>query len=458
MKYVRLLIPLLLLSYNLYSAEMQSIDPFAYANALYDEGNWTEAYKEFTDIHANISSGTINKENIKQADLICGHVNYGDVTFAIAATQYAKNNIDNAKELMRKACQHWSHRLKGSLFGRIPLNNEWLVGQDIAGKILIVFSERVNGAFGDSFYASWLLEWAKEQGAIIIFIPQKPLAKLYDKQCLPNTLQAQYIDQVALRDTELPHHDKTIYLWSLLEHCLHNNTIEKPFPVRQCLSGTNYCNENLNKKIIKLTQLYGHTPFLVGGWWRSSANKAFDNGYLDRDPGAHKILSTIQELPVLFINLEGLGRIPLSKEKLEKRKAKGTAGNSDDIDVTTYPTRNVFNFDPNFDKEIPFGDTINIMQMIKKEGGILIGCDTGLCNAAAMVSKNKTTHKEKSVFVILNKKADFRWSDDITSPREWHHSDDVLIFQAQKQGEWDKPLIQARNLIEHRIGQFLNRQ
>ncbi len=458
MKYARVLLSTTLITFGAYAAESQNIDPFEHAKMLYDASNWSEAYAEFTRIHEAIENGILKIENIDKNAYINGHVNYADVISAKAAGEWNKGNFENAKQLMLKACKHSHYRLEGRQFGREPLNNELLAEEDMNGIILAVYSERVTGAFGDSFYATYLLEYAKSKGATVIFLPQKPLMSLYDRTCLPDALQTQFVDMVASRDIKpVPEHDKAIYLWSILEHYLNDKTVKQHFPVKQCLSGTNIRNAALAQKIAELTQKYGHEPLLVGAWWRSAgpAAKAADWRTLDRDPGAHRILSTIQDMPVLVINLEGLGRKPLSEEELKQRRAEGTQGNSDEIDVTTYPTDNVFSFGPDFDRDIPFGDTIGVMQMIKKRRGVLIGCDTGLCNAAAMVEKDENEYPEESVLAILNERADHRWSDDKVSPRKWHHSNDVLVFQAQKQGQWDEPLAQARKVIQDRLAQFL---
>jgi len=455
MKNLRILL-LIMISYNLYSAEIPKIDPFTFANELYGASNWTEAYIKYNAIHNDINTGKLKSNEIDLTALVRGHVNFGDVTFAKAASEYSNGNKDEAKKLMLQACSHWSFRLQGGQFGRKPLNNEW-DGSDLTGKTLVVYSERDGGAFGDTFYMTDLLRYVKEKGAQVIFVPQKPLANLYDKTKLPNALQTQYIDQVALRGTELPKHDKATYLWSILEHYVNDKKIEKPFPMKPCLSGTQFSHQPLLQKIEELTQKYGQEPFLVGMWWRSAgpAAMAADWRTLDRDPGAHRMLSTVEGLPVLVINLEGMGRKPLSEEELKNRRANGTQGHSDEVDVTTYPTDNVFSFGSDFDKDIAFGDTLGVMGMIKKRRGVLIGCDTGLCNAAAMVEKDEEEYPEESVLAILNKKADHRWSDSLISPRKWHHSDDVLVFQAQKQGKWDDALLQARQVIMNRIQLFL---
>lgn len=455
MKHPYILIYALLFAYNIHAAQTPQPDPFAHAYELYISSSWKEAYDEYDSVHKSITNNSIDTKNMDPMDIFRGHVNFGDVTFAKAAGEYNSGNIDEAKKLILQACAHWTYRLKAGQFGRKPLDNEW-DGSDLQGKTLVVYSERDGGAFGDSFYMTPMLRYVKEQGARIIFVPQKPLANLYDKTKLPDALQTQYVDQVALRGTELPQHDKATYLWSILEHYIKDERVEKPFPLKPCLSGTHFSDALLSQKIAELTAHYGHEPFLVGMWWRSAgpAAKAADWRTLDRDPGAHRMLSTIQGLPVLVINLEGMGRTPLSEEELNKRRDAGTQGNSDEVDVTTYPTNNVFSFGPDFDKDVAFGDTLGIMQMIKKRRGVLIGCDTGLCNAAAMVEKDEKNYPEESVIAILNKKADMRWSDETTSPRKWHHSNDVLVCQAQEQGKWDTPLAQARIVIQDRLAQF----
>ena len=154
----------------------------------------------------------------------------------------------------------------------------------------------------------------------------------------------------------------------------------------------------------------------------------------------------------MFINLEGLGHRPISETEFEKLK---DSENLDSLDITSHDTSHVINFPKHFDKAIAFADTLGIMEYIKSQNGILIGCDTGLCNAAAGVKENPE-NPYQSVLIVLNAKADMRWGIDKTSPRDWHHAK-VRVYQAQEQHDWKTPLQQMREDIKERIASFLKK-
>lgn len=209
----------LLIGLNTIAMEKQ--DPFAVANELYDSSHWKQAYVEYDKVHSNIK-----KDDCDLTSYVRGSVNFADVTFAYAATELGKGNKEQAKNLMLKACAHWSWRLVARQFGRTPLDNEW-DGSDIKDKTLLVYSERDGGAFGDTFYMTPMLRYVKEKGARVVFVPQKPLAQLYQAV---GTKQAKYVDQVVVRGSDLPEHDKAIYLWSILKYYLEDVALQDQFP------------------------------------------------------------------------------------------------------------------------------------------------------------------------------------------------------------------------------------
>jgi hypothetical protein len=435
----------------LVSAVVYGVDPFETANDLYSKSEWDQAYNEYRIVHKQLKKEPEAYQKYDKLDIIRGHVNYADVLYAKGVGELGKGNKDTAKKLMLKACKNWRHRLEGRQFGRAPLPNEW-DGSDLTGKKILVYSERDGGAFGDSFYMTALLRYLKEdKGAHVIFVPQRPLANFYR---VAGTEQSQYVDEVAVRGTDLPEHHAATYLWSILEYYLHDKDMSQAFPLKSSMSGTSSTEfiGLLDTKVTEYRQKHGTAPLIVGGWWRSSGNAslAADWRTLDRDPGAHRILSVVEGLPAIFVNLEGLGRRPLSQKELDSLVEKREQGNSDPIDVTTYDTSHVINMPAHFDKDVAFGNTAAVMQWIKKSNGVLVGCDTGLANLAAGIVKS-AEQTDPSVYVVLNKKADMRWGDDLTSPRPWHHSADVRVFQAPEQGKWEVPLDQIRKEIMQRI-------
>src|SRR5581483_5145651 len=261
MKYMHILIALTI-SNSLCASEQKQLDPFSAAHEQYNLSNWDKACTLYLTTFAKIDDGTIKKENIDPMALVKGYVNCGDVLYAQGAGAYNRGEKEIAKQLMLSACDLWSHRLGGRQFGRAPLNNEW-DGSDLTGKTLVVYSERDGGAFGDTFYMTGLLRYVKEKGARVIFVPQKPLAKLYDKNHLPNALQTHYVDQVVLRSEELPQHDVAIYLWSILKYYLHDTAMEKAFPMKPCLSGMTLLDYGLITAISQRGIQLKKPPFLI---------------------------------------------------------------------------------------------------------------------------------------------------------------------------------------------------
>jgi hypothetical protein len=163
------------------------------------------------------------------------------------------------------------------------------------------------------------------------------------------------------------------------------------------------------------------------------------------------MLQTVNGLPVIVVNLEGLGKRPVNEEEFALLEKEGKLENLGVVDKTTLDTSHVINFPVDrFDKNVAFGDTFAIIEWIKRKKGLLVGCDTAMACASAMIKKDSDV-KDSSVFIVLNKQADFRWGADTTSPRDWHHSKDVRVFQAENQGEWNIPLAQIRQEIEKRI-------
>ena len=74
MKHLRILF-LIMISYNLYSAEIPKIDPFTLANELYGASNWTEAYIKYNAIHnenATIPGGTVNMDGVRRSISVTG--------------------------------------------------------------------------------------------------------------------------------------------------------------------------------------------------------------------------------------------------------------------------------------------------------------------------------------------------------------------------------------------------
>jgi len=250
-------------------------DPFKEANDLYDRSKWEEAAEKYTSVFKNtdipreLSEDAIKKEadsfGMTSEQLIRGHVNYGDVLFAFRE--------------FPQAFAHWQYRIHDGQFGRKPLVNEW-DGSDPEGKTIVVYSERERGAFGDTFFATPLLEWLKSCGAKVIFVPQNILKKLYST---PDTAQSTYVSQVIVREEELPSHDAETYVRSIFgPYCKARE--ESSFPIiGNFLSGKKelpvHVQEKLREHVGKL---------LIGFWWRSSGttSKAADYRSLDRDPGA----------------------------------------------------------------------------------------------------------------------------------------------------------------------------
>jgi len=454
--YVSIII--LLSSVVVVARDIPEQDPFSEANKRYDESDWSGANAQYKRVHEELRKKNNNDECDKLAS-VRGHVNYADVLYSRAVGKLAKQQYEKAGRLMLLACDHWAHRLEGGQFGRKPLNNEW-DGTDLTGKRILVYSERDGGAFGDTFYMTPMLRFLKEKGAHVILVPQKPLQKFYQ---MKNTEHALYVDEVALRGDTLPQHDAAIYLWSILKYYLKDVPAKDLFPMAPWMSGDGdqKFTGQLEQRFQELKKDNGGKDVaVVGMWWRSSgsASLAADWRSLSRDPGANRMTSIVQGMPVLVVNLEGLGRRPLTESEYNTLKEENKLGNSDPIDITSHDTSNVFNFTPDFDKEVPFGDTVTVMEWIKNKGGILMGCDTGLANMAAGVKKNDAQKGHKSVYVILNKKADHRWGDDATSPRDWHHSEDVQVFQAQEQDKWEQPINQAREAFMDYIDHVLNKK
>jgi len=423
-------------------------NPFHEANKLYKNSQWHAANEKYTNIFNSIDNGTINRVDISKNDLIEAYVNFADVLWACGVTEWENGRHDEAKKKWAKACDYWTYRLEGGLFGRKPLENEW-DGSDLNGKTIKVLSERENGAFGDTFIMSFLLRYLKQNGATVVLVPQKPIKKIYE---IDETLQKKYVDQVIIRSEKSPKYDSEIYLWSILKHYI--PTKKQPFPVKPWLSGP-----NLNEKIKNL--LKKHTEkLLIGFWYRSSGqiSKAADYRSLDRDPGAHRMLGALQNIPgVVLINLEGMGHKPTNEKNYKQLKQKNKLGNLDPNDMTSYDTSSLIIMPNDFDKKNgAFVDTAAVMSYIKEQNGLLIGNDTGLLNMAAGIKKPKT-YKESSVLAVLNEKADFRWGSDKTiqnnssvKPKKWYITDDVEIYQSTKQGKWEVPLKQIREKVKER--------
>ncbi|HEB41632.1 MAG TPA: hypothetical protein ENI08_01260 [Candidatus Dependentiae bacterium] len=420
-------------------------DPFKKANALYDQSEWVKAEKEYDSIFKDIPMPEeLNKEIIEKVaashdmtseELIRGHVNCGDVKMALMfgdAKQHSK---------ILEWARHSQYRIFGGQFGRKPLENEWN-GSDLKGKTIVVYSERDKGAFGDTFFATPLLRWLKECGATVVFVPQKLLRKLYS-----TGIQKTYVDQVLVRGEELPVHDFSTYLWSLFKG-FYKEHGESSFPVeRGWLSGRKELSPWIQKK------LKPHVgKLLIGFWYRSSGptSKGADYRVLDRDPGANRMVNTLRMPGVTLVCLEGLGHRPVKHDEFEDRKQKGTLGNLDLVDVTEDDSSEVVTFDPTkFDRENgAFVDTISVMEYVRKKGGLLVGCDTGLLNMAAAVVGPDSDRS--SVLVVLNEKADMRWGTK-KGKRRWLYSDNVEVFQGSEQGKWKEPLQQVREEVEARV-------
>ncbi len=413
-------------------------DIFKKATALYEQSQWEEAEQEYDRIFQNmpplenLDEEAIKKEaaslGVTKDELIRGRVNCADVKFAL--------------QKFTEGCKYYQYRIYGEQFGRKPLKNEW-DGSDPAGKTIVIYSERDRGAFGDTFIMSGLIRWLKKQGAQIILVPQKPLQKLYST---PGTIQSTYVDQVKIRGEELFDHDAEVYLWSLLKNYYDKNK-DSSFPIQgPWFSGKKelpaWVEEKLKPHIGKL---------LVGFWYRSSGStsKAADYRTLDRDPGANRVFKAFGNIPgVTLICLEGMGHQPVHTVKYEQLKQKDELENLDPTDVTEDDPSEVVTFDSKkFDCENgAFVDTTTLMGYIKKQGGCLVGCDTGLLNLAAGVEE---CNDEPSTFALLNQKADFRWGAQ-RGTRDWHMVKGVKVFQCSKQGEWEKPLGKLREVIKER--------
>jgi hypothetical protein len=431
-----------------------AVDPFEKANQLYAESKWEEAAVEYTKVHEDIDTRKQSIDLVDKENIIRGHVNYSDVLFSLSAGALSKKDYTKAQTLMAEACKHREWRLHDGQFGREPIKeDEELDWSNLKGKRVLVRSERKGGALGDTFYETDLLRHLKEKGAYVILAVQNPLIKLYQ---LKGSKQAQYVDEViSANATELPMHEKKIYLWSILKHALSEQQVQHIFPKQPSLSGGDVTEftELIKKRSGELHKIYGKEPLIVGFWWRGAGDqvRAADWRKLSRDPGADRLLKIFKGLPILAVNIEGMGRKILSEAEYRDLESKNKLGISDLIDVTEEDRFQVLNLPANFDKAVPFADTLGIMEWAKEQNGLLIGCDTSLANAAAAV-ENKST-SEKSVYVMLNKKADMRWSDSTKSPRDWHHSDDVKVFQAQEQGDWNPVIEQIREMIKQKIAE-----
>lgn len=425
-------------------------DLFAKANELYANSDWGNAKKLYKSIHKQIESGAINKNDIEKEALIRGHVNYADVLWALGVAKWDAGEKEDARDNWMLACKHWAYRLEGRQFGRTPLTDEWN-GSDPSNKKIVVFSERDSGAFGDTFLMSFLLRYLKKRGATIYFVPQAPLKKLYENKEL---LHGSCIDAVYSRSEQLPGHNSKIYLWSLLNYYIGKAT--DPFPVEGWLSGPDdlgICKTILEKYTNSL---------LVGFWYRSSTNAAADYRALERNLGADRVLTTLGTIPhVTLICLEGAGHFPINKEDYTKHKENSTAGNLDEIDVTSHSTSQVVIFPSTFDQgRGAFVDTFSVMNYIKQKGGLLIGCDTGLLNAAAGIKK-ADGNTLPSVCAVLNGNADFRWGskkkileNGSVEPRPFYLSNDVIVYQAPTQGAFDFPLQQIKSVVEKRAENY----
>ncbi len=132
-------------------------------------------------------------------------------------------------------------------------------------------------------------------------------------------------------------------------------------------------------------------------------------------------------------------------------------GNLDPLDITEDDPSEVVTFDPKiFDRENgAFVDTVGLMQHIKNQHGMLIGCDTGLLNLAAAVKESRSD--KPSTFAILNQQADFRWGTE-KGRRRWHIANGVEAFQCSKQGNWEEPLGQVRKEVEERAKELATKK
>jgi len=288
----------------------------------------------------------------------------------------------------------------------------------------------------------------KSCGANVIFVPQKPLRKFYST---PGTVQSTYVDQVVARGDEIPVHDFSTYLWSILGPYFKERG-GSSFPVEgSWLSGIKELpasvKEQLRKHVGRL---------LIGFWYRSSgtASKGADYRSFDRDPGAGRMVKTLQGIPwVSLICLEGMGHRPVSQGEYEHLEHNGALGNLDPIDITTDDPSEVITFDPSkFDRENgAFVDTTSVMQYIKKNEGLLIGGDTGLLNLAAAIEEPKDGRP--STFAVLNKQADMRWGTE-KGRRRWKISSNVEVFQCREQGKWEEPLGQVREEVAKRAAEL----
>ena len=419
-------------------------DPFEKANGLYDQSEWKKAAGEYasvfkdTGVSRELSKDAIQKEadslGVTREQLIRGHVNYGDVLLALSEFEPVK---------FLQALPHRQYRQYDGQFGRKPLANEW-DGSDPSGKTIVVYSERAGEAFGDTFFASFLLRWLKDCGANVIFAPQKLLTRLYST---PGTVQSTYVDKVVVRGGELPAHDSSTYLWSIFEPYVKARG-EHAFPVGgSWLSGKDELSIEVQKK---LREHAG--KLLIGLWWRSAgvAAKAADYRSLDRDPGADRMFKALRGIPgVTLISLEGMGHRPVSQKEYDHLNANDALGNLDPIDITTDNPSEIVTFDSEkFDKENgAFVDTTSVMQYIKQNKGLLIGGDTGLLNLAAAIGR--TDGGKPSTFAILNEQADMRWGAQ-KGRRKCAFSNDIEIFQCREQGKWKEPLEQIHEEVKKR--------
>ena len=434
--------------------DKQKSDPFASANKHYSNSEWDLAYQEYSDIFKKIDSESLDKTTISKEAFIKGNVNYADVLRSLGVTDWAKGHHEQAKAKWLTACKHYSYRLEDGRFGRKPLGDEEWDGSDPKGKTIVVLSERDGGAFGDTFYASFLLRHLKNRGANVVFVPQIPLKKLYETE---GTLQAGYVDKVCLRGEKLPQHDGKIYLWSLFEDYIKKN--KQPFPVKPWMSGPSLTNE-----LKQLLKPYAGT-FLVGFWYRGSgdASQAADNRSLDRDFGAHLLLTALKDIPnTTLICLEGRGHGPINKTAYKQLKKENKLNPFDRIDKTTHDTSNVVIPPKSFDSTRgAFVDTAAVMSYIKKQNGLLVGIDTGLLNLAAAIEKPKRFNGTPQVIGILNNKADMRWGSKVekqnngaVKPGIWTHSSDVMVLQAPEQYKLKPVITQLRTIVEERAKKY----
>jgi hypothetical protein len=348
-----------------------------------------------------------------------------------AATE-PRTRINYAETLLargkfEKGFKAFDARFANKSMNRKPLQNPWDGNPDVKGKTILARGEH---GIGDTFLFMRYLQALHKAGATVVVRERGFLKNILSRQ--------EYIDKVISSDDDEQklHYDHDVYMMSLPQYASNaglvpTKTAGDVIPREAYIQPRSDLVTHWKERMSNDT---GFKILIVA--YRASANVAGECRQLERDVPINDLVRALN-IPGVSLYCAPGDHAPITESEYNKRKADGSLGKLDMLDVIPDAQKNALKtFDEQFDKKNgAFEDTAAVIKAV--DYVISVDTSTGQLAGAEGVA---------SFGLLLPKESDWRWG--VGRPRRSPFFTNADLFWQENQGDWSVPLAQLRETIE----------